>query len=349
MPSEGIAQKNPLAQKKAKGNAQMEETKEVPHPLFSTCQPKSLVLQQVVTTEYQPAYKQLKLQREQVQVVVYHAPCNDGFASAVVAYLYNHNLTFLPVNHDQLSDLGETLKGKRVVFIDISPKQADLKNWDMEAYVILDHHISAECELKSVLEYNKVFDMQHSGCGLAWKYFYGTQAPMPLFLEFIQARDLWKQEQLEGCAAFTAGLHALIETCANEWVNLMNSPEKMISLIHTGGRLEQERMRRVERYVKKAVKRSISAFPEVDIYVINCTDSSCTSDAGAQLTLQNPMQAVGLLWSYDGERKEYHISIRSMSKVGPDVSLIAKYYGGGGHRAASGFTFKGSSIEDLFE
>jgi nanoRNase/pAp phosphatase (c-di-AMP/oligoRNAs hydrolase) len=43
----------------------------------------------------------------------------------------------------------------------------------------------------------------------------------------------------------------------------------------------------------------------------------------------------GCAISYDGENNEFCYSLRSIGDY--DVSIIAKYFGGGGHKNASGF------------
>ena len=46
------------------------------------------------------------------------------------------------------------------------------------------------------------------------------------------------------------------------------------------------------------------------------------------------------LFMYELETQNYKVSLRSKGKV--DVSIIAQYFGGGGHTRAAGFTMKGS-------
>ena len=56
----------------------------------------------------------------------------------------------------------------------------------------------------------------------------------------------------------------------------------------------------------------------------------------------------GLVWHYDAEKKEHHVSLRSTDEKA-DVSQVAKVFGGGGHRNASGFIWDGESIESIFD
>ena len=47
---------------------------------------------------------------------------------------------------------------------------------------------------------------------------------------------------------------------------------------------------------------------------------------------------------YETEEQEYKVSLRSDSEV--DVSRIASYFGGGGHKKAAGLTMKGD-LQDI--
>ena len=58
------------------------------------------------------------------------------------------------------------------------------------------------------------------------------------------------------------------------------------------------------------------------------------------------LAAYGMIWEYEHATKVFRVSLRSdCDEV--DVSLIAKKFGGGGHRRAAGFSHTGASIEEL--
>ena len=57
------------------------------------------------------------------------------------------------------------------------------------------------------------------------------------------------------------------------------------------------------------------------------------SEVGEALCLSgSPM---GVAWYWDGQVGKFKVSLRSRSDF--DVSVVAKHFGGGGHRQASGF------------
>lgn len=48
---------------------------------------------------------------------------------------------------------------------------------------------------------------------------------------------------------------------------------------------------------------------------------------------------------YETKPSEYKVSLRSTRNV--DVSVIAQYFGGGGHKKAAGFTMTGQPLDVL--
>ena len=58
---------------------------------------------------------------------------------------------------------------------------------------------------------------------------------------------------------------------------------------------------------------------------------------------------IAVVWYYDGTDSSFQVSLRTFHPNAPDVSVVAKKYGGGGHVRASGLKWRGATIESLFE
>ena len=92
----------------------------------------------------------------------------------------------------------------------------------------------------------------------------------------------------------------------------------------------------IQRYYNKVVRDlckqayQASTIPG-DTWVVNCP-RAFASDVAHQLAQEK--QCIAATWYTDGTSNYW--SIRSL-EGGPDVSLIAGLYGGGGHKHASGF------------
>jgi hypothetical protein len=245
------------------------------------------------------------------------------------------------VNHDQLESLGSRLVGHHVLFVDIAPTLKHLQSWSMCDYAILDHHISAELELKDVAENKKIFRMDMSGCVLSWYYFYGNTSVPRVYLA-VQARDLWKKDTVDQCDQLLTGLHARAGYCAACWADATFTVDDLLVM---GAELENARRLRIHTYVQGATPRM---WLDTRTWFSDCPDLDCISDTGAQLLGRAGCeQDIALMFRYDMDRHIYSVSLRSLVADGPDVSEIARRFGGGGHKHAAGFTYTGQNIGDL--
>ena len=126
-----------------------------------------------------------------VQVVIYHANCNDGFGAAYSAWkLLGNRAEYHAASHGSPPP---DVTGKKVVILDFSYNNATTKALieQAEELWVIDHHKSNMVELHDIS--NTHFDMTKSGAMLAWEFFHpGKEAPK--FIGYIQDRDLWQWE-----------------------------------------------------------------------------------------------------------------------------------------------------------
>jgi hypothetical protein len=105
-------------------------------------------------------------------VVLYHGQsCPDGFASAFAAWKrLGDAALYVAMDHGPagLKSLPD-VAGKHVVVVDFSFSAAVTAELRAKAasFLVLDHHASAERELRELPEEHKVFDMGQSGCKYA--------------------------------------------------------------------------------------------------------------------------------------------------------------------------------------
>lgn len=119
----------------------------------------------------------MNLQPSEVDCIIYHHPCSDGFGAAYCAWKffqlnYTKNVEFLPMN------IGDpppcNLEGKNLLLLDYSyKKEVVLKLLKIvKKLLIIDHHKSAYEDLQDLPKEYKFFDMNRSGAMLAWEYFF---------------------------------------------------------------------------------------------------------------------------------------------------------------------------------
>lgn len=260
--------------------------------------------------------------------VLFHSDA-DGFGAAFAIWLErkDKDTMYVPVQYGQpFPELPKSVESVYIVdfsydretCMDLAKKYKFLR--------ILDHHKSAEEELKG-LPFT-TFSGNESGCVMAWKEFHGGK-PVPDILNYVQDRDLWRFElpNSEEVNLYIASLGFHFEV----WKYHMD--DKFYPTAHkVGAVLKRFRKLAIDDAVSCArMMRLVFDWGTFEVPVVNC--SSYTSETCHALLEKYPDAPFSAAY-YDGKDVRYW-SLRSRGEF--DVSIVAKYFGGGGHAAASGF------------
>lgn len=271
------------------------------------------------------------LEPSSINLVIYHANCNDGFGAAYAAWkLLGNRCEYIACNH---GDEPPDVKGKRVAVLDFSFSNATTKQLikEADALIVIDHHKSAVVELHDIS--HTIFDMKKSGAMLAWEFFHpGKEAPK--FIQYIMDRDLWLWElpySKEFSAAFDMVPWEFDEYEKFEDDSVFDDAVKRGSYILAYSKTV------IKKVCDKACKRT---FGEHDALVVN--SSHWMSEIGSTLAKDCDF---AMIWYYDHEQKNYRCSLRAFHDT-IDVSEIAKKFGGGGHRKAAGFVLTADKHPD---
>ncbi len=278
-----------------------------------------------------------KLDPSLIDFVIYHFPCHDGFTAAWCAWRYLkqikdiESVTFHGTKH---GDPSPDVTGKNVLIVDFSYNRETLLELKEKAntLIVLDHHISAQKALEN-LDF-AFFDMDRSGAGLAWDYFYATERPR--LINFVEDRDIWRWTH-EGSAEFMTAFMELVSTRFEEYEQFLED-ENVDNMIKNGQVLSTYVKNKIRRLAEKA---GDTIFLGHKIKIVNTMDH--ISDLGSHLS--NDCDFV-LMWYHDPLNNRFPVSLRSNGNV--DVSEIAKKFGGGGHKAAAGFLAY-ESVLDLID
>jgi oligoribonuclease NrnB/cAMP/cGMP phosphodiesterase (DHH superfamily) len=271
----------------------------------------------------------------QVNCVIYHADCTDGFGAAYAAWkCLGNRAEYYPCKHGTTPP---DVSGKVVAILDFSYNNEITKQMiqDSSGLIVIDHHKSAMVELHDIS--NTHFDMTKSGARLAWDFFHpGKEAPK--FIDYIQDRDLWKWElpySKEFSAAFDMIPFAFEEFEKFEDDSVFDDAVKRGSYILAYSKTV------VKKVCDKATQRK---YRGLNVMVVN--SSHWMSEIGARLS---PDCDFAMIWFYDHDDRQVKVSLRSFHDH-IDVSEISKTYGGGGHKKAAGFTLPGDAhVDDLFD
>lgn len=257
-------------------------------------------------------------------IVIYHANCTDGFTAAWCAWLlYGYSAEYVPARYGD--EAPPDVTDRDVLILDFSYSRLLLLEMSAAARSlrVLDHHRTAQADLEG-LDFC-TFDMARSGAGLAWDELHGGKRP--LLVDYVEDRDLWAW-QLYGSREVSAYL-GTYEHDFELWQRLSEELERDLEGVIRSGRTAR---RLVDQYVaRRRGEASRVRLGAHEVPGINTTFAH--SELIGALAQDEPF-ALGWFARSDGQ---IVYSLRS-GDGGLDVSEIARQYGGGGHRAAAGFT-----------
>ena len=261
--------------------------------------------------------------------ILYHADCPDGFGAAWAAWKkFGGKALYLPVRHNDPPP--EESHGKAVYAVDFCYGEEVLKKFlpKVKSFTAIDHHISRR-DAVARLNNGSVYDLNHSGAVLAWKYFH-PKKKVPKLLLHIEDMDLWRfrlprtRELVEFLDSYDFDF-ALFDKLARG----CEKKEVFKRYIMDG----QALARHVDKEAKKALKNA----EEITFEGYKCLMANSSSHASyVGHKLVDKMPPIAVVWSRRGGK--IVVSLRSNGTV--DVAKIAQKYGGGGHQAAAGFSFE---------
>lgn len=267
---------------------------------------------------------------------IYHGNCADGFGAAWIVRkaLGDSNVEFIPgVYQNDPPDC----TNRHVIMVDFSYKRPTLLKILRECttLTIIDHHKTTRQEINGLYEdiyYESMlsgklsvsFDIHRSGAGLTWDYYFKNKRP-PL-INYVEDRDLWRfnlhNSREINAAIFSYGYDF------NVWDMLMEMDLDRLTIEGVG--IERKHHKDVAELVN-VTRREMKIGTEI-IPVANLP-YTLTSDAGHLMATGHASRMAACYWDTPEGRV---FSLRSTDD-GPDVSEIAKKYGGGGHARAAGF------------
>lgn len=257
---------------------------------------------------------------------IYHGNCADGFGAAWAMEQFCKKNEFGVRYHAGKYDAPPPdVTDELVYIVDFSYKRPVLLDMieKSESVVILDHHKTAAEDLRDLpRKASAEFDMNRSGAIITWEHFH--VGPPPPLLKHIEDRDLWRF-----ALPFTREIQANLFSYPYDfevWDQLMQRP--LEELIADGKAIERKHHKDIRELLALTQRRLVIGGYNVPAANLPYTMSS---DAGHIMAKGEPFAAC-----YYDDPDGRHFSLRS-TDAGVDVSAIAKKYGGGGHRNASGF------------
>ena len=272
------------------------------------------------------------------KLCIFHGSCADGFTSAWVVRKYygeDHVEFFAGVYGNPPPDVTD----RDVILVDFSYKRdVMLRIIDKaKSVLILDHHKTAQEDLTGLERANVkvVFDMNRSGARITWDHYFKGFTP-PKLLEHVEDRDLWRFN-LAHTREISASIFSYEYTFEN-WDMLMYGHD-IEDLVIEGKAIERKHFKDIKELLNVAYQTMVLGGIEV-----KCANLPYTMSSDAGHILMENGEPFGACYYDTPTHKVF--SLRSHDN-GPDVSEIAKMYGGGGHRNAAGCRLTHEQCDDI--
>lgn len=292
-------------------------------------------------------------------VIVYHSPCNDGSTALWCAYYYKDIPEKIACKAGVNPNI--VVNNKNILFVDLCPTFDYLFEICKTAknVVILDHHKTSldsyelyKNKCPNNLQIN--MDMSRSGCQITWDYFFPDKA-RPWFVDYVGDRDLWawKKSKSKEINQVFFDNNMLDPYFLDNITKLLDyTNENFDDLIKEGTILLKIQKKHLDIASNRAVEASMGVNEKIYNIWLGTTTTADRSDLGnvlANKPLSNgQLPDFSATWVYEPKLREWWISLRG-HKNSPDLSEIAKVFGGGGHRASSGLTIKSpKTLHDIF-
>ena len=191
------------------------------------------------------------------------------------------------------------------------------------------------------------FDMNRSGCQMAWDYFFDKQ-PRPFFIDYMGDRDLWTWK-LPGSREINTALWELNYIDSRDLTKLtelLDKPNEKLAYLESVGKIiETGNKREIDIGVSNAIEAKMNCLNQnYRIWLGGNVNPALRSEFGNVLCLKpfkdGSVPDFSACWQYDPKSDEWWISLRGVESKSPDLSIITSSLGGGGHKLASGFTIK---------
>jgi oligoribonuclease NrnB/cAMP/cGMP phosphodiesterase (DHH superfamily) len=292
---------------------------------------------------------------------IYHNADLDGICSAAIVYdyfncqedviLYGMNYgddfpwSFVDKEEMTEEDKEDCIPYDKVVMVDFSLSKEDMRRLNNLVELIwIDHHASVVNDNKDI---QGIRDVNYAACELTYMYFNTSLTyldgqliscgDMPKAVRLIGRYDVWDHSDKE-VVYFKYGMELYdIGPCNSDWKNLFDNSEIALSIvkriIDNGKMINQYQVSMDLKYINANGFHANLEFDNTSYKVLCINKGSINMDSMVFSLLYDA--SIDMVMGFIQNEKGYRVSLHTERNI--DVSVIAKSFGGGGHRKASGF------------
>lgn len=294
-------------------------------------------------------------------LIIAHGPCSDGGLSAFLLSKIVDNVTVtysIPVV--SVNNILKFIYERELMLVDLCVPENSLlllKNYFDKVYVI-DHHKSNSFveKYKDVLDL-VVFDTTKCAARLVWETYFDRLKELDLFknytkedphwiVKYVEDRDLFNNA-LENTAEVVSFIRSFKPTVEN--FDYIVSNYTLDDAVRSG--------KDIERYREAIIKSSSNNYT-VRQFIINNKSVVCAftpisvGDIASDVlsSLLNEVVELSFGLNYDFSSNKTIVQVRASAYTDIDAADLAKTFGGGGHKKASGFVVNDIlSLNELIE
>lgn len=285
--------------------------------------------------------------------LLFHKDCMDGISSASIAWhtlSKTYRVSPIPVQYGNYHvEQFETYNEIFIVDFCLKLDEIEYLNSKNIKTTIIDHHITNKDVFSKTLEMENIsfiFDISKSGAVLTYEYFEKLDPSVSAFSKelflYIQDRDIWKWE-MPYSKEMSESLNFLVKK--NSIISfqeiMKNFDDEKQELINTGDFLLEKQRSDVEKSISHD-KLKFTTLLDHDIVMLNST--TLISEIGNTLCVK--YNKIAMMYFITPEMNVV-LSFRSLDTL-PDASILAKHFGGGGHRNACGAQLTLAQFTELF-
>jgi oligoribonuclease NrnB/cAMP/cGMP phosphodiesterase (DHH superfamily) len=269
----------------------------------------------------------------------------DGRAAAAIVYKYYireertlEDFQFIGINYDVPFPFDKIVNNELVIIVDFSlQNKGDFtKLKQITSNIIwIDHHITA-INKHSDIELEGIRRDGTAACVLTWEYFYPHQG-MPYVIKLLADYDVWTFHYGENTNYLQTGIK-MYDTRpeSSNWIKWLDPEYVAVEEINKGQELIDYRNIMYKGFAKSSYLGKFKGwFNKFKNYKLIC----CNSNVASSQLFDSIKTEYDIMVRYNYNGEIYNVSLYT-SNPDIDVSEIALKYGGGGHKAASGFSCK---------
>ena len=297
-------------------------------------------------------------------IVIYHIRDLDGHSSGaickrkypdaiLVGFDYGQDV-YQKLERAEITNLSE----HHVIMIDVSMKMPEMFELSKKCKSLtwIDHHISAIKEYEAAKQdapanFITVLENGIAACEVGWKYLFPNEKT-PRAIELLGQYDTWRNQDKElwenQILPFQFGMRMKCSSPETFPMHLLESTPVLSSvskgldvekIIDTGNIILE-----YQRTMNEAACRASFEFEFEGLRAICLNGGGFNSDVFKSV-YDPEKHDIMMPFRFAGTQKEWVFSMYS-TKPEIDVSVIAKKWGGGGHKGAAGFQVK--NLQSVF-